>query len=128
MTPTVDLFGAPAEKPRRRVASRSPVPTLIGVYVTLFNARFGARPVVTGKDGAAIKRLIAQMGAEDVARRLPAFLDLDDPYLVDRGFPLSLFPGAWNRLVSAEREERARRRVPSVEETDAYLRRLRGDD
>ena len=121
-----NLFGV---VPKARKARPAPSPTgeiqrLIGLWASLFEERFHEKPIVTGKDGAAVKRLVAHGGVGAVERRLRIYLALDDPYIAGQGYPLSLMLGAWNRLVA--QDVQAPSRVPDSDATSRYLRGIKG--
>ena len=122
MSPDADLLGP---KP---VPERTPAQRLIAGWSKLFLARFGTKPIVSPKDGAAVKRLLAREGVDEalVARRIGQYFDLDDEYLRREGYPLGLLPGAWNKLAVAEAQERPKSRVPDADATEQYLARMRG--
>jgi hypothetical protein len=102
------------------------VQRLIGLYVTLFEAKFREKPVITPRDGKALKRLVAHAGEDAVTRRLPRYLDLPDDYIAREGYPLSLFQSTWNKLIAEERSDtRDGHRVPDSKTTTAYLQSLK---
>jgi hypothetical protein len=115
---------------RKRRSKPTPAPDnavhrLIAIWVGLFRQRFRERPIVTPKDGAALKRLLVQTQDEAViARRLPLYFDLDDAYLQQNGFPLAQLPASWNRLIAID-AQRTQSRVPDADATERYLRKLR---
>ncbi len=109
------LFGAPPP---------SDVPRLIALWIDLFAAKYGERPIPTGKDAAAVKRLVGYAGAVTVERRLRLYLALDDAYLAAQGYPLSLLSSAWNRLIALDQPDR--QRGPDAAATDRYLQGLNG--
>lgn len=121
-----NLFGVTA-KPKARKAKAAPgeVQVVIGKWAALFEARFREKPLVTGKDGAAVKRLIAHAGAETVLRRLPIYLDLPDEFLAGQGYPLSLMLGQWNRLVALDRGSTARGPAADADSTSDRMARLK---
>ena len=124
MTPA-NLFGV--EKPakaKKAAAPASETQRIIGAWARLFEAKYGEKPIVNGKDAAAVKRLIGHAGAAVVERRLGLYLALEDDFVAGQGYPLSLMLGQWNRLVALERP--VQRGNQSVEATDAYLRGLKG--
>lgn len=126
MKDTPNLFGLPAPK-RARKAPALPdgvVHQLIMLWVGLFAARFGAKPVLTPADAAALKRLAREQGADVVARRLPQYLALEDAYVAGEGYPLSLLPRAWNKLVVQDAAPASR--VPGPAATAAYLKSIKG--
>ncbi len=121
-----NLFGVPDKEPKKPAPAKAgpgEVQRLIGVWAKLFEARFGEKPIVTGRDGAALKRLIAHSDAATVERRLKVYLALDDAFIASQGYPLGLMLGAWNRLVAQDRPEPSR--VPSAERTAEYIRNLK---
>ncbi len=124
-----NLFDVRRKAKRKAVA---PVPggavqRLIGIWVGLYERRFGEKPVITPRDGAALKRLVLHAGADVVEHRLPLFLELDDAYIAGEGYPLVLLQSAWNKLIAAEHTTPAPRQVRDADATDRYLRRLKGD-
>ncbi|MES2341688.1 MAG: hypothetical protein V4597_08420 [Pseudomonadota bacterium] len=122
-----NLFGveAKAKRAKAKPAPAGEVQAVIGQWAALFQARFGEKPLVTGKDGAAVKRLVAHGGLPAVLRRLPIYLDLPDEFLAGQGYPLSLMLGQWNRLVALDRPAQDRGRVPDADRTSARMARLR---
>jgi hypothetical protein len=128
-----NLFGQqPKPKPKKTApkveAPSGAVQRLIGIWCGLFERKFGEKPVITGRDGAVLKRLAVAYGVDAVERRLQLFIDLDDAFLVDAGYPLTLFESKWNKFAVAERRKEPRSTVPSYEETQRYRRKLRGED
>lgn len=120
-----NLFGV---EPKAKRAKAPAVPSqavqrMIVIWRDLFVAKFGEQPIVTGKDGAAAKRLLTHAPADVVERRLRLYLSLDDPYIAGQGYPLSLMLGAWNRLVAQDAPSRDR--VPGASDTSDYLARMR---
>ncbi len=123
-----NLFGVIKAKPGRQVkASAHPgdVQAVIACWAQVFEAKYGEKPIITGKDGAAVKRLVAHSDARTVVRRLPAYLGLPDEFLEAQGYPLSLMLGQWNRIVALEKQGRAVSTVPSADDTEARMRRLK---
>jgi hypothetical protein len=102
----------------------SAVQQILMAWATLFEAKYHEKPIITGKDGAAVKRLLGHAPAPVVLRRLQVYLDLDDPFITNQGYPLALMLGAWNRLVAQDRPERAK--VPDASATANYLAKMRG--
>lgn len=126
MSDEPNLFGV---KPRAKRKAAPPiaggvVQELVALWVRLFEQKFREKPVITARDGAALKRLVAHSGAEAVRRRLPRYLALDDAYVANEGYPLSLLQRSWNKLIVAEQGENGRR-GPDAERTRTYLRSLR---
>ncbi len=123
-----NLFGVAAKvkKPKPTAAAPGDVQLVIRTWVEAFERRFGEKPIITGKDAAACKRLVAHAGVATVVRRLPAYLELADDFLAGQGYPLSLMLAQWNRLIAAERPTTTSR-TPDADRTAAYLRRLKGD-
>ncbi len=119
-----NLFGVPAKQKQAREPNA--VLALFDAWSVLFAERFGERPMATGKDLAALKRLLGHCNgdAEKVRRRLALYLRLDDPYVAGQGYPLVLMLGQWNRLIAQDAPERSR--VPDVERTERMLNGLRG--
>lgn len=114
-------------KPERKAAAPAPngaVQRAIGIWVGIFEKKFGEKPTIMPRDGAALKRLVLRYGAELVERRLPQFLALDDAYVAAEGYPLALLESSWNKLIVADRA--AAGRVPDADATERYLRGLRG--
>lgn len=121
-----NLFGV---TPKKKRASAPPLPNgvvqrLLGIWVGLFETKFHEKPVILPRDGAALKRLISHAGAEAVERRLPRYLALEDAYVIAEGYPLVLLQSSWNKLIVAEKATASR--LPDADETDKYLRDLRG--
>lgn len=115
-------------KAKRKASPSAPdqvVHKLIMLWVSLFTRRFGERPVVTGRDGKALKDLVKHYDAATVGQRLEQYLALDDVYLHDAGFPLSLLPSVWNRLAVKAASAKPRQVYDDAERTDAYLRSLK---
>ncbi len=101
-----DLFGV-GKRPAKAKAAPTPpgaIQRLIGVWASLFEARYREKPIITARDAAALKRLIGHADVATVERRLRAYLDLDDPYISGQGYPLALMLGAWNRLIATDRQ------------------------
>jgi hypothetical protein len=126
-----NLFGVPAKARKAKAPKPSTgtaVTELIAAWAALFEARFGEKPLVTGKDAAALKRLV-EHGCGDVGlvrRRLAAYLRLDDAFLAGQGYPLSLLLGQWNRLVALEAPEAGGRQVQDADATQRLLDRNLG--
>ena len=121
-----NLFGV-EPKPKREKAPAVPggaVQRLISLWIGLFEKRFKEKPVITARDGAALKRLVSHAGAEAVERRLPRYLELDDPYIANEGYPLALLQRSWNKLIVADRRDNSTR-TPDADRTAEYLRKLR---
>lgn len=119
-----NLFGVTAKTKRKAApAPNGAVQRAIGIWVGLFEKKFGEKPIILGRDAAALKRLVLRYGPELVERRLPQFLALDDAYVSTEGYPLALLEASWNKLIVAERARVGR--VPDEAATDAYLATLR---
>lgn len=126
MSDEPNLFGVKS-KAKRKASPPIPggaVQRLIGTYRSLFEAKFHETPTITAADGAALKRLVAQSGADVVERRLRLFLEIDDPYTSGEGYPLRLMPRAWNKLIVQDAQAKTSR-TPDAERTDEYLRSLK---
>ncbi len=128
---TDNLFGVPAKAKAKKAKAPKPstgdaVQRLIRAWDLLFTVRFNERPLITGKDAAALKRLVQHTGGDIglVERRLALYLKLDDPFLAGQGYPLSLLLGQWNRLVALDVPERSK--VPDADRTAEMLRRNLG--
>ncbi len=122
-----NLFGieTKAKKAKAPAACPGDVQLVIRTWAEAFERRFGEKPIITGKDGAAVKRLIGHSDLRTVVRRLPIYLDLPDEYLAGQGYPLHLMLGQWNRLVALDRPVQPSRSVPDAESTGDRMRRLR---
>lgn len=119
-----------APKPKRKTQPPAPsgvVQNLIRVYVERYTCRFNEPPVVLKRDGAILKSLVMQFGADKVEQRLRAFMDWDDSFVVDSGFALTMFQSCWNRL-AARCVTQQRQQSPGdddIARTERYLRTLR---
>lgn len=128
MSDDANLFGM-TPTPKRQKAAPVPggaVQQLIGQYCTLFAACFsGERPVITPRDGKALKDMVTQSGVEKVAQRLPLYVGMDDTYLRGEGYPLRLMPGAWNKLTARLQQQASAPPAVEAQRTADYLRKIR---
>ena len=130
MSDDPNLFGVP---PRRKKRQKAPpaaggaVQRVIAVYAHLFRERFHEPPVITKADGAQLKRLITQFGAEKVESRVRAYLAWEDPFLRSTGYTLRMLHVKWNELTTRaiQQDVQAARDRAVVENTQEYLRKLR---
>ncbi len=124
---SADLFGVGGREAAKKAA---PLPDgamhrLIMLWVTLFSAKFGEKPELTPADAMALKRLAKERGVDVVARRLGAYILLhEDTFEAKEGFPLSLLPRAWNKLIIQDKSQPSR--VPDADQTARYLRDIKG--
>jgi hypothetical protein len=123
-----NLFGITPRTQRKPAPSAPPgvIQNLIGVYRQLYERQFHEPPVILKRDGAILKSLVMQFGAEKVEQRLRAFMSWGDTFVVDSGFALTMFQSCWNRLAAkcASQAPEADR-DSGVAKTEAYLRNLR---
>lgn len=107
----VNLFGQPA--PPRKTHPRAPAPSVvqqvIDVYVQVYTAKLGERPLILKKDGGLLKRLVMTYGARTVIDRLHVYMAWDDPYVRARGYSLAILFSKWQEVAM-----RAQRRQSSI--------------
>lgn len=124
-----DLFGV-RKKARIKTPSapNGAVQRLIGVYVTEYQRRFDEKPVITKADGALLKKLITEYGAEKVEQRLRAYIVWNDEFVRKSGYSLSIFHVKWNELAARQRPVRvveSHGAIPDAAETKRMLDRQR---
>jgi hypothetical protein len=120
-----NLFGI---KPKEKRKKADPLPSgtmtrLIGAWSRLFEGKYREKPLIRPRDAAALKRMVLKVGEVVVSERLKLYIELDDPFVRDEGFPLALMEDRWNKLIAAA--SKAQGRVPDADSTDRYLRTLR---
>ena len=79
----------------------APVKTVITAYYEAFKAKFQVRPVIEGgKDGAIVKRLVADYGEAKVLIFLRQFFTSEDPWIKGSGYTLGAFKASVNKLIA----------------------------
>ena len=76
--------------------------TIVNEYYDLFFAKYGQKPVITGKHGKLLNDLVKQLSTEEVIGRLKMFFDDTDKFVVDSKHDVSVFQSRVNRYVYVE--------------------------
>jgi hypothetical protein len=127
-TSAPNLFDIKPKAIRAKAQSAPPgvVQRLLMLYKEGYERRFHEPPVILKRDGATIRILVNQFGADKVETRLRAFLNWDDQFIIDSGFALGMLHTSWNRLAArCIQQQPERRKEMSVDRTAEYLRSLR---
>jgi len=104
IAPTVDPLNghikAKASKPEKPSgAAGQHVRSLLDLYVELFQAKRGKKPVIAkGRDPGILASLLAALELEETQHRLRAYFDLTDPFVVKNGYSLGIFQSRINAL------------------------------
>lgn len=80
------------------VAGENPVGAAIITWRRKWKAHYGADYTMTAADKGQIKRLVTQLGVDDVTRRMTAFFSDRDLFLAKNRHPMNLFVGGINRF------------------------------
>jgi hypothetical protein len=121
-SPLFDIARQPKAK-RKPPAASTPAARIIARWCDLYQAAYGKRGALPGREKGAAKRLADLYGEAAVLRLLPAYFALRDRYIASEGYPLSLLESRWGRLTSADLADKSR--VPDAEQTSDYLRKLK---
>ncbi len=125
---SVDLFDVGRKRQAVKKAEPAPpgaIQNLLSIYRQGYEKRFHEPPVILKRDGPLLRSLIKQFGAAKVEQRLKAFLSWDDDFVASSGYALTLFHSNWNRLAARCVQQQPEPQRRGVEETEAYLSRLK---
>jgi len=123
-----DLFNVRRKKPKQKATTPPGVlQRIFAIYREAYQKRVGEQPMILKSDGALIKRLVSVYGADKVEGRLRAFMALGDSFVVDSGYALAVFYRQWNRWAARAAPEPRGRGPMNAEQTEAYVRRMRGE-
>jgi GntR family transcriptional regulator len=82
----------PAVESKRKPSEQK---TMIELYETLFEQKFGTRAVVTKADAINISRVIKSHGVEQVEANLRQMFESDDDFIRTGGYTLAWFTSSW---------------------------------
>lgn len=113
----------PPAKARKKPERTDPTQIVLDGYFEGYRSRHGIEPQVAwnGKDRAVVASLLKGPPArttEQLLALVERYLQVDDPFVKGKGWPLYLLPSQLNALTAKERAERQ----PTTEELEAEAR------
>jgi hypothetical protein len=73
-----------AKKPAKPRAPGTDVSRTVGLYASLWESRWSAKPVITGKDSSLLRSIVKDVGEERTAALLNTFFTMTDKFFIQR--------------------------------------------